>query len=348
MNWFEKVIIIAEAGVNHNGSFDRARDMIRAARDAGADYVKFQTAIPSRLVAVSAKKAEYQKKNTGTDETQLEMLSKLLLPFEEFRRLRDICEEEGIGFLSTPFDLESVAYLDSLGQDFFKIPSGEINNLPYLRAIAACGRPVVLSCGMSEMKEIEDALLILTGRHPEYPSESKLTRQDICVLHCNTQYPTPFEDVNLLAMPAIGKTFGVSVGYSDHTVGIEVPVAATALGARVIEKHFTLDRTLPGPDHKASLEPEELRRMVESIRNIEKSLGTGEKRVTESERANRQVARKSIVADRVIKAGEIFTAENITVKRPAGGISPMMWDKVIGKPADKDYEPDDFISGEVD
>ncbi|MCM1152135.1 MAG: N-acetylneuraminate synthase [Muribaculum sp.] len=343
MNWSEKVIVIAEAGVNHNGSFELARRMIRAARDAGADYVKFQTAVASRLVAPSARKAEYQRKNTGTDESQLQMLSRLLLPFEEFTRLRDICREEGIGFLSTPFDLESIAFLDSLGQDFFKVPSGEIDNLPYLRAIAACGRPVILSCGMATMEEIEDALLILTGSHPQYPSRSSLTRDDICVLHCNTQYPTPFSDVNLRAMPAIAREFGVATGYSDHTRGIEVPVAATALGARVIEKHFTLDRNLPGPDHKASLEPDELRTMVRSIRNIELALGSDCKRVTDSELPNKSVARKSIVADACIKAGETFTEENITVKRPAGGLSPMMWDRVIGTVATRDFAPDEQI-----
>lgn len=339
----DPVIIIAEAGVNHNGSFERARQMVRAARDAGADYVKFQTARASSLVSASAPKAEYQKQTTGSSESQRQMLEKLLLPFDDFARLSEICREEGIGFMSTPFDLESIAYLDSLGQDFFKIPSGEIDNLPYLRAIARCGRKVIMSCGMSELSEIYDALHILTGDHPRYPSESTLTLEDICVLHCNTQYPTPYHDVNLCAMNTIGREFNVAVGYSDHTPGIEIPVAAVARGARVIEKHFTLDRNLPGPDHKASLEPDELAAMVRSIRNVEAALGSGEKRVTASELPNRVVARKSIVAACPISAGEVFTEQNITAKRPAGGMSPMHWDSLIGSIASRSYAEDEQI-----
>lgn len=339
----DHIVIIAEAGVNHNGSFDRARDMIRAARDAGADYVKFQTAVPRELVAVGAPKAEYQKQTTGASESQLQMLENLLLPFDDFRRLKDICLEEGIGFMSTPFDLPSIRFLDELGQDYIKIPSGEIDNLPYLRAVAACGRPVIMSCGMSEVSEVDDALQILTGTHLKYPSESSLTPDDICVLHCNTQYPTPFADVNLLVMPELARRLGVITGYSDHTPGIEVPTAAAALGARVIEKHFTLDRNLPGPDHKASLQPAELAAMVAAIRNVEKALGSPSKSVTDSERPNRRIARKSIVAARDIAAGEIFSADNIAAKRPGGALSPMMWDVVCGTPAKRNFKQDEPI-----
>lgn len=335
-------IIIAEAGVNHNGSLERARDMIFAAAEAGADYVKFQTAVPSELVAASAPKAEYQRNATG-DGSQLDMLSRLLLPFDDFRTLKDICSEAGIGFMSTPFDLPSIEFLASLGQDYWKVPSGEITNLPYLRAIAATGIPVIMSCGMAEMKEIEDALLVLTGRHPLLPSDSRLTLNDITVLHCNTQYPTPYADVNLRAMNEIGRHLGVRTGYSDHTRGIEVPLAAVALGACVIEKHFTLDRNLPGPDHKASLEPEELRKMVSGIRNIEAALGSESKHVTASERPNIAVARKSIVARRPIAKGEILSACNITAKRPGTGLSPMLWDSVCGTRAIKDFSTDEQI-----
>lgn len=336
-------IIIAEAGVNHNGSLERAKEMIVAAKEAGADYVKFQTAIASRLVASDAPKADYQKESTGSGESQRSMLEKLLLPFDDFRILHDFCRETGIGFMSTPFDAESIEFLNELGQDYFKIPSGEIDNLPYLRQIAACGRPVIMSCGMSNTEEIDDALRILTGSHPLYPSESRLTLNDIIVLHCNTMYPTPFSDVNLRAMVAIREQFGVRTGYSDHTPGIEVPVAAAALGAEVIEKHFTLSRALPGPDHKASLEPNELKAMVRAIRNVEDALGSELKQITPSESSNRRIARKSIVADRDIAAGEILTPDKITVKRPAVGLSPMMWDRVIGTPAIRDFKADEPI-----
>lgn len=336
-------IIIAEAGVNHNGNLDMAREMIHVARDAGADYVKFQTAIPSQLVSTGARKAEYQEANTGSSESQLDMLSRLMLPFDDFISLREECLEAGIGFLSTPFDLDSVRFLARLGMDFAKVPSGEITNLPYLRAVARWGIPVILSCGMSVPEEIENAILILTGSHPSIPSRSSLSRNDITLLHCNTQYPTPMQDVNLLAMPQLGNQFGVRFGYSDHTPGIEVDIAAVALGAHVIEKHFTLDRSLPGPDHRASLEPHELKAMVSAIRNIEVALGSNTKSVSDSERPNRNVARKSIVAARDINRGEILSGDNITTKRPGDGLSPMRWDEVIGTPAKRNFRQDEQI-----
>lgn len=338
-----KTVIIAEAGVNHNGSLDLARRMVLAAKDAGADYVKFQTAVPDLVISSVAPKAEYQKDLTGAEESQLDMCRKIHLPLNDYVELKSLCEKTGIGFMSTPFDLVSVDFLASLGQDYFKVPSGEITNLPYLRKIAAAGFPVILSTGMSTLDEIEDAVKILTGSHPDYPSESKLTRDDITVLHCNTQYPTPYGDVNLLAMNEIGCRLGVRVGYSDHTKGIEVPVAAVALGAVMVEKHFTLDRNMPGPDHKASLEPSELAEMVRMIRNVELALGSDRKTVTDSERPNMVVARKSIVAARPIRKGEALTEENITVKRPGNGISPMDWDKVIGTVAERDYNYDELI-----
>lgn len=338
-----KAIIIAEAGVNHNGDIELARKMVKAAKEAGADYVKFQTAVPEMVISTYAPKAEYQKAETGAEESQLDMCRAIHLPLSDYAELKALCEQEGIGFMSTPFDLKSIGLLDNLGQDYFKVPSGEITNLPYLRTIAACGRPVIISTGMSDINEIGDALKILTGSHPDYPSESTLTLDDIIVLHCNTQYPTPFEDVNLKAMTEIGKRFGVRTGYSDHTRGLTVPVAAAALGACVIEKHFTLDRTLPGPDHKASLEPDELKEMVRMIRQTEAALGDGLKIVTESERPNIEVARKSIIAARSIKKGEILTEENITVKRPGNGVSPMLWDKVLGTRAIDDFEYDEPI-----
>lgn len=339
----KKTIIIAEAGVNHNGNLDLAREMVYKAKEAGADYVKFQTAVPELVISTYAPKAEYQKDTTGEAESQLEMCKAIHLPLSDYAGLKALCEEVGIGFMSTPFDLVSIDLLDKLGQDYFKVPSGEITNLPYLRKIAATGRPVILSTGMSTLEEIEDAILILTGEHPDHPSESRLSRSDIIVLHCNTQYPTPFEDVNLRAMIEIRNRLGVRVGYSDHTHGIEVSLAAAALGAEVVEKHFTISRELPGPDHKASLEPDELRQLVGSIRNIDAALGDGHKKVSPSEEPNMVVARKSIVAARRICKGEILTEENITVKRPGNGISPMKWDSVIGLPADKDYAPDQLI-----
>ena len=326
------VYIIAEAGVNHNGSFDLACRLVDAAKAAGADCIKFQTFRSQNLVSRNAGKADYQKDTTG-DGSQADMLSKLELSYDAFSRLKQYCEEVGITFLSTPFDLESVAFLDALGVPFWKIPSGEVTNLPYLEALAKTGRPVVMSTGMCEMGEIEAALRVLR--------ENGTT--DIRLLHCNTEYPTPFADVNLRAMETMRRAFGVEVGYSDHTKGIEVPIAAVALGATIIEKHFTLDRNMDGPDHKASLEPDELAAMVSAIRNIEQALGSGEKTASPSERKNIAVVRKSIVAKRAIKQGEVFSEENLTAKRPGTGISPMRWFEVIGQVAAKDYMRDEII-----
>lgn len=339
----DKIIIIAEAGVNHNGSLELARKMVTAAKEAGADYVKFQTAVPELVISSVAPKAEYQKELTGESESQLDMCRKIHLPLSDYKELKELCGDVGIGFMSTPFDLVSIDFLAELGQDYMKIPSGEITNLPYLRKIAEKGIPVIMSTGMSTNEEIENALLILTGKHPDYPSQSSLTPDDIILLHCNTQYPTPYSDVNLAAMPEMSRLFGVRTGYSDHTRGIEVPIAAAALGARVIEKHFTLSRNLRGPDHKASLEPQELKAMVESIRNIEVAIGSKEKHVSDSEQPNIVVARKSLVAARDIKKGEILSEQNMTVKRPGNGISPMMWDKVAGTPAIRDFTYDSLI-----
>ena len=335
MNPDRHVIIIAEAGVNHNGDFDRAVEMIHAAKKAGADYVKFQTAVPELVISTIAPKAEYQKETTGEGESQLEMCRKIHLRLDDYRQLKEICDREEIGFMSTPFDLVSVDCLARLDMDYWKIPSGEITNLPYLRKIGAFGGRVILSTGMSELFEVEVALRVL--------EEAGTPRSQVILLHCNTQYPTPFVDVNLRAMQALESLKPFAVGYSDHTVGIEVPVAAVAMGAAVIEKHFTLDKTLPGPDHKASLEPSELAAVVRSIRNIECALGSAEKHVSPSERANIEIARKSIVAARDIKAGETFTEENITVKRPGNGISPMRWDEIIGVAAPRDFVADSLI-----
>lgn len=339
----DRIIIIAEAGVNHNGSLPMAREMVLAAKRAGADYVKFQTAVPELVISSIADKADYQKTTTGADESQLDMCRKIHLPLDDYRELKELCREVGIGFMSTPFDLVSVDFLAQLGQDWMKVPSGEITNLPYLRAVAKAGIPVILSTGMSTLDEIETAINVLTGSSAIYPSESNLTRDDIVVLHCNTEYPTPMRDVNLRAMLTIGERLGVTVGYSDHTCGIEVPVAAAAMGARVIEKHFTLDNTLPGPDHKASLTPDQLAAMVSAVRNVELALGSADKGVSPSEGKNKPIARKSIVAARDIKKGEVFTTENITVKRPGNGISPMCWDEVIGCTADRDFAYDSLI-----
>lgn len=329
-------IIIAEAGVNHNGSLERAREMVLAAKAAGADYVKFQTAVPELVISTYAPKAEYQKDTDGAERSQLEMCKAIHLPLSDYEELKRLCEETGIGFMSTPFDLVSIDLLQELGQDYMKVPSGEITNLPYLRKISKGGSPVILSTGMSTMDEVKAAIEILTS--------GDLTKEDIIVLQCNTEYPTPMEDVNLRAMQTMSKELGVRTGYSDHTCGIEVPIAAVALGACVIEKHFTLSRELPGPDHRASLEPDELARMVKSIRNIEKALGNGRKEVSESECKNIEVARKSIVATRSIKKGESFTEYNITVKRPGNGVSPMLWDTVIGQRAIRDFREDEPIS----
>ncbi len=340
----KRVIIIAEAGVNHNGSLQRAKEMVKAARQAGADYVKFQTAVPELVISSVAPKAEYQKETDGEERSQLDMCRAIHLPLSDYAGLKMLCEEEGIGFMSTPFDLQSISLLADLQMDWMKIPSGEITNLPYLRAIAKLGVPVIISTGMSTIPEIIDAVEVLTGTSERYPSESALTKNDIIILHCNTEYPTPMSDVNLKAMDTIAKATGCRVGYSDHTKGIEVPIAAVALGACVIEKHFTLDRNLPGPDHKASLEPAELKEMVQAIRNIEKALGSGEKKVSASEQKNMVVARKSIVAARDIKKGETFTTDNITVKRPGNGISPMRWNEVLGQTAKQDFAYDTLIT----
>ena len=326
------VFIIAEAGVNHNGSFELAYKLVDAAKIAGVDCIKFQTFKSKNLVSHTAKKAEYQKVTTG-DSSQQDMLKKLELSYDEFLALKDYCDQVGICFLSTPFDVDSIEFLNTINMPFWKIPSGEVTNLPYLLALAKTGKPVVMSTGMCEMEEIEAAIKVLRENGTK----------EIRLLHCNTEYPTPFEDVNLKAMQTMRDAFGLEVGYSDHTKGIEVPVAAVALGATVIEKHFTLDCDMEGPDHKASLEPDELAAMVKSIRHIELAIGSGDKIPSSSEKKNIAVARKSIVAKTSIKAGEAFTEENITVKRPGTGISPMRWFDVLGKVATRNYEEDELI-----
>lgn len=328
-------IIIAEAGVNHNGFVELAKKMVDAARECGVDYIKFQTFKAEKIANKFALQADYQKRNLHEDTSQVEMLRRLELSDKDFVFLRDYCDSRDVRFMSTPFDLESIDFLCGLGMDYMKVPSGEITNLPYLRKIAAKGIPVIMSTGMCGLGEIEDALDILyTGG---------MSIDDITLLHCNTEYPTPMADVNLRAMETLRSAFGTKVGYSDHTRGIEVPVAAVALGATVIEKHFTLDKTLPGPDHVASLEPSELKAMTEAIRNIEIASGTSAKRVSSSERKNIAVARKSIVAAKDIKAGECLTEDNLAVKRPGSGISPMLWDSVIGKRAIRDFATDELI-----
>lgn len=331
----DKTIIIAEAGVNHNGSLDLARKMVVAAKEAGADYVKFQTAVPELVISTIAPKAEYQKETTGSAESQLEMCKAIHLPLTDYAGLKALCDEVGIGFMSTPFDLVSIDCLAPLGMDWWKIPSGEITNLPYLRKIAAAGGRVILSTGMSTLPEVEEAVRVL--------EQGGIPRTDIILLHCTTQYPTPMEAVNLRAMDAMRSVGCRGVGFSDHTQGFTADIAAAALGACVIEKHFTLDRNLPGPDHKASLEPDELAAMVRAIRQVESALGSGIKTVADVERPNIEVARKSIVAARDIAAGEILTEENITTKRPGSGISPMLWDSVIGTRAIKDFPADSLI-----
>jgi len=330
-----KTLIIAEAGVNHNGDLDLARRLIDVAAEAGADLVKFQTFSAERLATKYANKAEYQNQTTNKSESQFEMLQRLELTYEMHEELIKHCSNSGIGFFSTGFDIQSIDFLVSLGLELFKIPSGEITNLPYLRHIANYNKPVILSTGMATLDEIEAALNVLIKNGVE--------RQQLTVLHCNTEYPTPMHDVNLKAMCSIGDTFGVKVGYSDHTQGIEVAIAAVSLGASVIEKHFTLDRQLPGPDQKASLEPDELKAMVKSIRNIEQALGDGIKRPSQSEIKNISIARKSIVAASDICKGEIFTEENLTVKRPGNGISPMQWDEILGNIALRDFSVDEII-----
>ena len=326
------VYIIAEAGVNHNGSFELACKLVDAAKAAGVDCIKFQTFKSKNLVSHNAQKADYQKDTTG-EGSQGDMLKKLELSYEEFRNLKDYCDKVGICFLSTPFDFDSIEFLNSIDMPFWKIPSGEITNYPYLVALAKTGKPIVMSTGMCDMTEIQEAINVL----------KKNGVKEIKLLHCNTEYPTPFEDVNLHAMQTMKDAFGLEVGYSDHTRGIEVPIAAVALGATIIEKHFTLDRNMEGPDHKASLEPAELEKMVSSIRNIEEALGNGNKTPTPSEKKNITVARKSIVAAQSIKAGETLTEENVTTKRPGTGISPMKWNAVIGTRAIRDFEEDELI-----
>jgi N,N'-diacetyllegionaminate synthase len=332
----EKVIIIAEAGVNHNGSLDLAKKLIDIASEAGVDYVKFQTFKADKLVSVNAKKAKYQQNNsTDKDTSQLSMLKQLELSDESHFELINYCNQKNIKFLSTAFDLESIEFLSDLNLGLWKIPSGEITNYPLLRKIAEKREPVILSTGMCEMNDIESALDVLY--------RFGLKKEQITLLHCNTEYPTPMTDVNLKAMQTIADFFGLQVGYSDHTEGIEVPIAAVALGAGVIEKHFTIDKNMDGPDHKASIEPDELKRMVVAIRNIEKALGSADKIISESEKKNISVARKSIIAAKDIQLNEIFTNENLTVKRPGTGISPMLWETVIGQRAKKNYREDDLI-----
>lgn len=328
-------IIIAEAGVNHNGSVERAIAMVEAAVSAGADYIKFQTFKAENLVTARAAKAEYQKQNQPDGDSQLEMLRALELSENDFRRISAYCRELGIGFMSTPFDIPSADFLTTLGMDYWKIPSGEITNLPLLRHIGRFGSKVILSTGMSTIDEVKAAVDVITTAGTE--------RSNIILLHCTTQYPAPYPSVNLRAMNALAALDCASVGYSDHTRGITIPIAAVARGARVIEKHFTLDRNLPGPDHKASLEPDELADMVKAIRAVEEALGNGDKVVAPSEAPNIEVARKSIVAARPISAGELLTPDNITVKRPGNGISPMLWDEVIGTRAKRDFEYDSLI-----
>lgn len=330
------VLIIAEAGVNHNGSLDIAKQLIDKAVEAGVDIIKFQTFKSEKLVSKAAKQAEYQQRNIGKkDEGQLAMLKKLELSPSDHEELMAYCRRKGIRFFSTAFDMDSIDYLHSLNLGLWKIPSGEITNYPYLRKIAQYHEPVILSTGMCELSDIEATVKVLV--------EFGVKKEQITILHCNTEYPTPYSDVNLKAMLEIQDRFGVQVGYSDHTQGIEVPIAAVALGATVIEKHFTLDKNMEGPDHKASLEPDELKAMVRAIRNIEQALGSEHKTISESERKNIEIARKSIVAACPIRKGEIFTEENLTVKRPGNGISPMQWLDVIGKTAVKDFEEEEMI-----
>ena len=332
-----RVLIIAEAGVNHNGDLDNAFKLIDAAVDAGVDYVKFQTFRSENLVSKSAKKADYQIQNTGNStDSQYEMLKKLELSHENHELLINYCKQKNIQFFSTAFDLDSLQYLKEIGLDLVKIPSGEITNLPYLRKAAQLFNKVILSTGMCTMEDIEATINVFLAEN--------ISKDNITILHCNTEYPTPMNDVNLKAMLSIQQEFGTEIGYSDHTLGIEIPVAAVALGASVIEKHFTLDNTMEGPDHAASLEPLQLKEMVKAIRNIEQAIsGDGLKKPSASEMKNIEIARKSIVASTTISKGEIFTGENVTIKRPGTGISPMKWDEVIGKVASKDFSTDDLI-----
>lgn len=327
------IFIIAEAGDNHNGNLELAFQLVDKAAQAGADCVKFQTFVTEEVISKRAEKAEYQKESTGADESQYEMVKKLELTFDNFRQLQQYAKEKGLMFLSTPFDIPSVDFLNSIDIPCFKIPSGEITNLPYLIRIAQTRRDIILSTGMAEIEEIEAAVKALRENGAG----------EISLLHCNTEYPTPMEDVNLRAMLTLKEKFSVRVGYSDHTKGIEVPIAAAAMGAEIIEKHFTLDHNMEGPDHKASLEPDELKAMVEGIRNIEKALGNGIKTASRSEKKNMDIARKSIVARRKIAKGETLTEDNLAVKRPGNGISPMKWYEILGTKAVRDFEEDEMI-----
>lgn len=329
-------VIIAEAGVNHNGRIELAKKLIDVAAEARADYVKFQTFKPEKVTVSNAPKADYQIQNTGNDESQLNMIRKLELSEAEHWELVKYCKQKGIAFLSTAFDLDSIDLLKKLGITIGKIPSGEINNVPYLRKMAHSFESIILSTGMSTMEDIAFALKIIT--------QNGVSKDSITVLHCNTEYPTPLRDVNLLAMTTIRDFFNVEVGYSDHTNGILVPIAAVAMGATIIEKHFTLDRKMKGPDHKASLEPHELKEMVTGIRTVELALGSEIKTPSASEKKNIAIARRSIVAAKAIRKGELFTEENLTVKRPGTGLSPLHWDELIGKASIRDYQADEFIS----
>lgn len=329
-----KTYIIAEAGVNHNGNLKLAYQMIDEAASTGVDCIKFQTFKSEKLVSKFAEKAEYQKDQTGDEESQLDMVKKLELKFSDFIDLKDYAENKGLDFCSTAFDEESITFLHDIKIPFWKIPSGEVTNLPYLLKIAKYNEPIVMSTGMCELSDIKNALYYIR----------KYNDKEIVLLHCNTEYPTPFEDVNLSAMYSLKENFDCKIGYSDHSLGIEVPIAATAMGAMVIEKHFTLNKEMEGPDHKASLNPLELKEMVREIRNIEKAIGSKEKHITDSERKNMKIARKSIVAKRKIVKGEKLSEENLTCKRPGNGITPMKWFEVIGKQAVKDFEEDELIS----
>lgn len=329
----KKVCIIAEAGVNHNGSLDIAKKLVDEAKKAGADIVKFQTFDVNAITSRYAEMAEYQKENMGEIKNQKDMLSELSLKHEEYIELSKYCEKVGIKFLSTPFDIPSIVFLNEIGCDIWKIPSGEVTNYPYLKKIAETRKPVILSTGMSTLEEVRAAVEVL----------NKFGSTDIILLHCTTQYPTPYESVNLNAMLTMQTEIGLPVGYSDHTNGIEVPIAAVAMGASVIEKHFTIDKTMHGPDHKASLEPYELKRMVESIRRIEVAKGTGEKKPADIELGNIKIARKSIIAARDIAKGEYFTEENLTTKRPGNGVSPMLWEQIVGTVAKRDFKEDELI-----
>ncbi|QOR00884.1 N-acetylneuraminate synthase [Campylobacter sp. 2014D-0216] len=330
-----KTLIIAEAGVNHNGDINLAKKLIEVASEAGADFVKFQTFVAENCVSKSAKKAHYQLQNTDKDQSQLDMIKKLELSRKDHQELIDHCNKCNIKFLSTAFDLESIDLLVELGVEIFKIPSGEITNLPYLKKIASFNKKIILSTGMSTLDEIKSAIKIL--------EQNGTQRDKITILHCNTEYPTPFEDVNLNAMQTLKKAFCLPVGYSDHTLGVTIPIAAVAMGACVIEKHFTLDKSMLGPDHKASLEPDELKTMVKAIRDLEQAFGDGIKKPSKSEDKNKNIARKSLVAKKAIKKGEYFSEENLTTKRPGNGICAMNYDRYLGKIAQRNYSEDELI-----